>query len=332
MRCFLLLILLLAALPGSLPADQTKASAAPPMEVRLTSATVVRFASLDEARALLGASDDYSRAMGAFDRAVRLRTDKPAAEEDFLKFAASCALAWRPEDQRRVIRAIEKLRPAFAQLPLPLPPVILMIETDGRDESDMAYTRANAIILPASYFKGTLDINYFFAHEAFHILTRHAPKIREPLFACIGFRPCGGEPILPPNLESRKITNPDSPRNDFYCSVVSQGAATAALPVLFSKNPRYESGGILEHLDTKLLAIERRDGAWAARFEGGEPLLMDYNKVEGFYEKTGRNTEYVMQPEEILADNFAYLITGKKSLPSPEVIDAIRRELQRFRK
>lgn len=322
MRCVILAALLVAALPVRLLAA--------PDEVRLTSSTVVRFASQAEARALLGASDDYTRTMGAFDRAVRLRSDKPAAEADYLQFAAACALAWRPADREQVVRAIDALRPAFRQIPLPLPPVILMIETDGRDESDLAYTRANAIILPASYFTGALDMKYFFAHEAFHVLTRHAPKIREPLYGCIGFRPCGGAPPLPPDLESRKITNPDAPLNDFYCTVMSGGAATAALPILFSKNPRYESGGILDHLDYKLLAIERRDGAWAARLENGQPLLLDYQAVEGFYEKTGRNTHYIMQPEEILADNFAYLMLGKKPLPSPEVVEALRRELQRF--
>ena len=37
----------------------------------------------------------------------------------------------------------------------------------------------------------------------------------------------------------------------------------------------------------------------------------------------GKNTEYIINPEEILADNFAYLVTQKKNLPNPEIIQKI---------
>jgi hypothetical protein len=37
----------------------------------------------------------------------------------------------------------------------------------------------------------------------------------------------------------------------------------------------------------------------------------------------GRNTKYTINPEEILADNFAYLLIQKKDLPNPEIIKNI---------
>jgi hypothetical protein len=49
--------------------------------------------------------------------------------------------------------------------------------------------------------------------------------------------------------------------------------------------------------------------------------------VEDFLEQVGRNTRYVIHPEEILAENFALLITGKE-VREPLRLDALRQLLE----
>jgi hypothetical protein len=47
--------------------------------------------------------------------------------------------------------------------------------------------------------------------------------------------------------------------------------------------------------------------------------------------RIGRNTEYIIHPEEILADNFVLLVNGAKA-PSPEILqklDAVLRTPKR---
>jgi hypothetical protein len=46
--------------------------------------------------------------------------------------------------------------------------------------------------------------------------------------------------------------------------------------------------------------------------------------VSGFYEQVGRNTEYIIHPEEILADNFAMLVMGDQNVPSPEILRKVQ--------
>jgi len=41
--------------------------------------------------------------------------------------------------------------------------------------------------------------------------------------------------------------------------------------------------------------------------------------VDGFYEQIGRNTDYIIHPEETLANNFVHLMIGKKGLKNPEI-------------
>jgi hypothetical protein len=54
-----------------------------------------------------------------------------------------------------------------------------------------------------------------------------------------------------------------------------------------------------------------------------------FNNVTGLFEQIGRNTDYVIHPEEILASNFELLVTGAEGAPSPQVLERIREELTR---
>jgi hypothetical protein len=49
--------------------------------------------------------------------------------------------------------------------------------------------------------------------------------------------------------------------------------------------------------------------------------------VEGFYEQIGRNTGYIIHPEETLANNFVHLMTGKQGLKNPEIPEKIEQLL-----
>jgi hypothetical protein len=49
--------------------------------------------------------------------------------------------------------------------------------------------------------------------------------------------------------------------------------------------------------------------------------------VEGFFEQIGRNTNYIIHPEETLANNFVHLMTAKQDLKNPEIPEKIEQLL-----
>ena len=53
--------------------------------------------------------------------------------------------------------------------------------------------------------------------------------------------------------------------------------------------------------------------------EDGKTVIYSIDQAEDFYQKIGKNTKYIINPEEILADNFAYMLIQKKDLPNPEI-------------
>ena len=50
--------------------------------------------------------------------------------------------------------------------------------------------------------------------------------------------------------------------------------------------------------------------------EGSASKLVTAEEVTDFVEQVGQNTDYVIHPEEILADNFALLVIGQQNVSS----------------
>ena len=56
----------------------------------------------------------------------------------------------------------------------------------------------------------------------------------------------------------------------------------------------------------------------------GEPVLLEPRNVPTFFDKIGRNTGYIIHPEEILAENFVLLVNNKTDVPTPRILREMR--------
>ena len=293
------------------------------------------FASATDSRQILSARDAFVARMSPFDRAARMKTDRDISESQFLEFAASAVLEWEPREKSMVESAFRTIRTEVARLSLPLPDRIYVIKTSGGEEGGVAYTRENAIVLPRSMLASSgREIPRTLAHELFHISSRAHPKLTKLLYESIGFQYCG-EIEFPATLAPRKITNPDAPKNDYCIKLKLGGQNTWAVPILFSQAPKYDvsrGGEFFQYLQLALLLVETPVGASAPRalHDPQGPRLVALQQVSGFFEQVGQNTEYVIHPEEILADNFALLVLQERNVRSPEVLARIRSALAKY--
>jgi hypothetical protein len=175
------------------------------------------------------------------------------------------------------------------------------------------------------------ELERLLAHEIFHVASRSNPTLKRELYGTIGFEPCG-EVSLPPALAARKMTNPDAPVNEHCIEVQVDGSSVWGMPLLLSRQERFDpTAGIpfFGYLTLSMLLVER-DGASSRPLErNGAVVLVPFNRVGGLQEQIGRNTEYVIHAEEILASNFELLVEGAPNAPSPEVLERIRQVLVR---
>jgi len=295
--------------------------------------TTLTFATQAEGRAVLMERDDFVRRMSPFDRAARLKTDGDVSEDEYVAFVKSSVLEWSETERKSFTAACEEIRPALEAFKLPLPTTVLAVKTNGKEEGGAAYTRGDAIVFPQGELNGrTPDLQRKIAHELFHVLSRRNPALRETLYAAIGFVKCDELPF-PAELQNRKITNPDAPVNDHCIRLEVGGQERWAIPILFAQSEKYDTsrgGEFFNYLQFRLLLVDRDEaGAKVEPLrEGGKLKLISPAEAKGFTEQIGRNTGYVIHPQEVLADNFVLLVLGNRNVPSPEVLQKMERVLR----
>jgi len=223
-------------------------------------------------------------------------------------------------EQSRLGKAISGLRPALERLAITFPKRITLVKTTGAEEGHAFYTRDTAIMIPERESGPANEelLEKTIAHELFHILSRNNPELREKLYRVIGFTKCN-EVGFPEELKSRKITNPDAPRNDHSIRVRVKDKQEDVVPILFANSPSYDpakGGEFFNYLQLGFLPVSKSSAT------GKTPLTSQ--EISGFSEQIGRNTKYIIHPEEILADNFALLVMGEDDVQSPEILKKMR--------
>jgi hypothetical protein len=320
--------------------------------ILLGRATRLRWATPQIGRALLTADDDFSKNLSRYDLQCRLQTDQPVSLDDWRRFVANQVRDWSWEDQRRVREAWAALNERLKPYDLPLPGEIWLVRTTGNEENHAAYTRGRAIVLPAKVMAyAPLPLQRLLAHELFHILSRHDPALRGRLYRVIGFEVCA--PIeFPASLATRKITNPDAPLVD--CTIklaAADGTTYIAAPILYAADPSYDAKRrptLFQSLIFRLLVVEPRGARnepvlrddvgqlravdlqppGGARYEpvlrDGQPVVIDPTREPAFLAQVGRNTDYLIHPDEILADNFVRLVFADPQVRTPQILEQMR--------
>jgi hypothetical protein len=290
------------------------------------------FASREQARTILGAHDDYIRGTAAFERSVLLRTPEAVSADRLAAAMRDSALEWTEEEKRSLVDVLGSLERFISKMRWRSPPRILLAKAADRLMDGFAHTRGHTIVVQESLLRdararpGPLD--YLLAHETFHVLSRADARLREELYGVIGFRACTAVDI-PERLARLRLTNPDAPENRHTIGVRRAGRPIEVMPFVHLPSDGIDPRtGFAGQMRTAWLPVDR-EGARCKVLD--EPLAVD--ELEGLYEQIGRNTTYVVHPEEILADNFAliFLIVARdapQKTASPELLERIRKILE----
>lgn len=282
--------------------------------------TLLRLASRSEGREILAAEDDFTRALGGFDRSFRMRTSAPVDDAALRHFLGEQAVDFTSEEQAAWEETIAAVAQGARGLGAVLPREVLVVKTTGREERGHAYTRGNAIVLPASRV-GTLRGERalrLLSHELFHVASRTSPALRDATYALLGFTPVG--PILPPpELDDCRMTNPDAHALGHYLQLGER----AVVPLLICPLPLadvLERTSVLGVVRATLLEIDPR-AATVVRDAAGAPVLVDAEATE-WPVRIARNSKYTIHPEEVLADNLALLVRHRVA-PAPPPADPV---------
>ena len=205
------------------------------------------------------------------------------------------------------------------------------INTSGDEEGHASYTRQNAVILPETEIRSR-GLEKTIVHELFHVLSRNNPSLRTNLYRILGFNPIN-DVTLPEEFRDRKLTNPDGVQNGWVINVTNRGRTLPVVPLLYASANRYDpvkGGEFFQYLIFKFMVVTQANGTWSPRLENGQAELIDPRGAAGFFEQAGRNTQYIIHPDEILADNFVRLIDGETNVPSPRIIAEMKQAIENY--
>jgi hypothetical protein len=181
------------------------------------------------------------------------------------------------------------------------------------------YTREQAILIPQGALKNPNRASFYetMLHEIFHIYSRYHPEKRRALYEIIGFKkldlPNGLS--MDPALKNRILLNPDGIDLAYTIELEEDGQPIFAVPILAANSLGYEKGkpAFFDYLDFNLYPIQPPySGTIKVLSQNDGSSRLDLKKVKGFYEQIQKNTDYIIHPDEILADNFIFLIQANE--------------------
>jgi hypothetical protein len=145
------------------------------------------------------------------------------------------------------------------------------------------------------------------------------------MYSIIGFEIVNVIPY-PENLKDYRITNPDAPQTDAFIKLNVKEEEMECMMILYSDRD-YDGGEFFKYLNVGFVKL-KGDTVKEIALIDEKPVIYTFKEVSNFYEQVGKNTGYIIHPEEILADNFAFAILNKEGLPNPEIVDEIKKRLK----
>lgn len=197
------------------------------------------------------------------------------------------------------------------------------------------YTRENCIVIPYGSFK-TMDRSAMFnvmLHELFHVYSRLNDDKRLAIYDLIGFKPFDADVFrMKDSLKRRVLLNPDGVKKYYITLEMDDGQFRDFMPIITAKSWSYTPAKKLffQYLKFDLYEVKRINGATK---ELGMVKVISNNdgtagydvnsELPDFFRQIKDNTNYIIHPDEVMADNFMILIQGLKD---KSVYDALSDE------
>ncbi len=296
-------------------------------EVAVSTETGLKFLSKEESEAkiIVDRIDNFFGSLSIADMSIQLRkTDMPASggesKELYQTMLKNEMSEFKPEEKAFMQEVFISAKAAIDKInPKLYPDHIELLKTKTNHYGpDVYYTREDAIILPENIFE-VPSVNAqmpIMLHEIFHILSRYNDDFRDKMYALIGFEKFEEDLVLPKYVQDRLLTNPDGGRRDYAINLKNEkGEIQRAVPLILTKKERYDetmpSFFAYLHFDLfPLIKITENQVTLGLNQKGESSLSLEHNS--DFFKLIKDNTQYIIHPDEILADNFMMAIIAHR--------------------
>ena len=302
-----------------------------------------RFADLKEARNLYLSNTEYLNNFNQYDLDYKLNK-KNATLEEFKTFGVSQMLEFTDEEKELISKQIKEMEKTLENQNLSLPfneEIIFIKSTQKEENGSVAYTHGTQIYLGEEFMyqmedmdeniRQKFSVHQTFWHELFHCMTRANKTFRKDMYSIIHFTIMDKDFTIPKSISEISISNPDVEHHDSYATFNINGKDIDCYIVFTASKPFINPGdSFFNCMQTCIVPIDSK----------GEFYLS--KDAINFWEIFGKNTSYVIDPEECLADNFSYAILNEEfgnyvvckyfelNFKNPEIIEKIINYLKKY--
>ena len=270
-----------------------------------------KLADLKEAQQLFLSNTKYLNNFNQYDLDYKLNK-KNATLEEYKAFGVKQMLEFTNKEKELISKQIIKMEKTLEKQKLSLPfdkEIIFIKSTQKEENGSLAYTHGTQIYLGEKIFDYLVDkdikkrflFDSIFWHELFHCITRSNKIFRKDMYKIIHFTVMEKDFTIPKPIYEISISNPDVEHHDSYATFNINGKNIDCYMVLTISRPFNRPGdAFFKYMQSSIVPIDSK----------GEFYLPE--NVKNFWEIFGRNTNYVIDPEECLADNFSYAILNQE--------------------
>lgn len=243
---------------------------------------------------------------------------------EYINYIKSDAMDFNLNELKFMITVLQKMYATVSAInPEILPDTLKLIKTKGRYYGDgVWYTRENCIIIPANDVEnpGAETFIATLYHELFHIYSRLNPEKSAMLYKLIGFESIGYENLqVPEGLAERVLFNPDGVDFAQKISLKQQDTTSIdAIPIIYANSVGYNAAKkeFFGYLEFNIFQVQKQaDDKWEVLVEeDGFSSTLSLKRQPDYFRQIRDNTGYIIHPDEVLADNFSFIMQDRDGL------------------
>lgn len=262
--------------------------------------------------------DGFFESISSLDMCIQMKSekqydDRQTALADYKQYLREDVSNWTTAEKKLMDGVFDSIQSQIIAInPVLYPKGIKLVKIKTNHYGpDVYYTRGMCIMIPENIFaspNAAVMVHSVMIHEIFHILSRYEPKLRDQIYELIGFKPHNKQLQFSDEMKERWLTNPDGVSKDYFIELSNGKQKVAALPLIMSNKPKFvkSSPSFFSYLQFDLFDI--KDDGTVEHSPAMATTLAD-EQMPSFFDQIKDNTQYIIHPDEISADNFIYAIT-----------------------
>ncbi len=249
----------------------------------------------------------------------------------YLTYLRKDVESFTPKEAKFVRESMEWSYQQIAKLgPNIMPTHIRMIKTKGNHYGDgVYYTRENDIVIPQDALTAADETSFrqTMLHEIFHIYSRYNLEKRTALYGLIGFKAIPPKFKMPAEVSRVVLYNPDGVAMNWAITLKQKdGTTIQAIPVIYANHEGYTTSQktFFSYLQFELFEVKKHSEIphTVVCKPDGKSTLEQPNYWSDFSRQIKENTDYIIHPDEIMADNFTYVVNAANNPASVNKFNA----------